>query len=106
MVNQENIPWRELRPNPRTLREQAAAPQANLDTQASDAAVSTSFLDRFDMGDLNKRLAFGGICGGVTGIAFGLSEFLTCKARSICLSPVEGFRWLTLAPAVLVLFTN
>jgi hypothetical protein len=74
MVNQDNIPWRELRPNPRTLREQAAAPQANMGTQPSSATEATSFLDRFDMGDLNKRLAFGGICGGVTGIAFGLSE--------------------------------
>ena len=85
------VPWRELRPNPRDQREEAAAsasaaaaqalPTAEVGYSSKDAedavaaAKGTSgFLQRFSAPECSRRLAFGAICGGVTGIAFGLSN--------------------------------
>ncbi|CAM9327853.1 unnamed protein product [Ectocarpus fasciculatus] len=68
-----NVPWSTLRPNPRDQRERAAAefpgggeaPPLDKDGEAEIA---------WDVTDFGKRMAFGGIVGGVTGITFGAMD--------------------------------
>ncbi|CAM9162992.1 unnamed protein product [Ectocarpus sp. 4 AP-2014] len=68
-----NVPWSTLRPNPRDQRERAAAafpgggeaPPLDKDGEPEIA---------WDVTDFGKRMAFGGIVGGVTGITFGAMD--------------------------------
>ncbi|CAM9171236.1 unnamed protein product [Ectocarpus sp. 6 AP-2014] len=68
-----NVPWSTLRPNPRDQRERAAAefpgggeaPSLDKDGEPEIA---------WDVTDFGKRMAFGGIVGGVTGITFGAMD--------------------------------
>ncbi|KAG5178357.1 hypothetical protein JKP88DRAFT_225305 [Tribonema minus] len=66
-----NVPWRELRHNPRTERDRLS--EAELSDESKPESDAT-FMDRFDMGMMNRKLIFGVACGGVTGIMFGLMD--------------------------------
>jgi hypothetical protein len=75
-----NVPWRELRRNPRVERERLAQ-EALQQQQQSDGGAATGiteqesgFLQRFELGELRKKLLFGVVVGAATGITFGLSE--------------------------------
>ncbi len=68
------LPWRDLRENPRRYDCDADAMVASLSRSRDKDAEMT-----FDIGELWKHLMFGVITGGVTGVAFGLSE---CSERT------------------------
>ncbi|CAM9229078.1 unnamed protein product [Chrysoparadoxa australica] len=67
------VPWRTLRPNPRTQREEAAAATQE---QRPDEGLSLASLtsEGFSANEALRRMAFGGICGGFTGVAFGAMD--------------------------------
>ncbi len=72
-MSHQPLPWRDLRENPRRYDGDAEATAASL-SHSREATEMT-----FDIGELWKRLMFGVITGGVTGVAFGLSE---CDERA------------------------
>jgi hypothetical protein len=98
-----SVPWRTLRSNPRTSRE--AELQGEEPSPEASAKASSSSEFTFDVGDLTKRLMFGGITGGVTGLAFGLSmltpsryprggsrvEFRLSPSLSVCFFSGSGW---------------
>eukprot|EP00752_Nemacystus_decipiens_P007178 g6427.t1 len=70
-----NVPWSTLRPNPRDERERAAA--ANGFPAGAEGTPSNNDGEAeiaWDVTDFGKRMAFGGIVGGVTGITFGAMD--------------------------------
>ncbi len=73
-MSHQPLPWRYLRENPRQYDSDGEATAAAL-PHLREATEMT-----FDAGELWKRLMFGVITGGVTGVAFGMSE---CNERAV-----------------------
>ncbi|CAM9172231.1 unnamed protein product [Choristocarpus tenellus] len=66
------VPWSTLRPNPRDIREQAASSE---EFASRDDGGSKNKKDVvWDASDFGRRMAFGSICGGITGITFGAMD--------------------------------
>ncbi len=73
-MSHQPLPWRYLRENPRRYDSDGEATAAAL-SHSREATEMT-----FDARELWKRLMFGVITGGVTGVAFGMSE---CNERAV-----------------------
>ncbi|CAM9628910.1 unnamed protein product [Ascophyllum nodosum] len=67
-----NVPWSKLRQNPRDGREKAAAEYDERDEPARLKEGERKVT--WDVTDFGRRMAFGGIVGGITGIAFGATD--------------------------------
>ncbi|CAM9334595.1 unnamed protein product [Pylaiella littoralis] len=68
-----NVPWSTLRPNPRDQRERNAEfPGSAGERHSSEDGEEPEIA--WDVTDFGKRMAFGGIVGGVTGITFGAMD--------------------------------
>ncbi|CAM9485183.1 unnamed protein product [Discosporangium mesarthrocarpum] len=68
-----SAPWSTLRPNPRDFREDAAAANGIVRTVRTQDEKEGKHIV-WDTTEFGKRMAFGSICGGVTGITFGAMD--------------------------------
>ncbi len=73
-MSHQPLPWRYLRENPRRYDSDGEVTAEALSYSRKDTEMT------FNAGELWKHLMFGVITGGVTGVAFGMSE---CNERAI-----------------------